>query len=161
MAATLASTIRAWEGSVIRPVSEALVDWARRTGASEARERRTTLNTQINAGLETTAPLRRWTTRHHPYRRLPTYTLSTPWHSVERSFNCPDYFIPNGSLLTLLHSRFRRARATCHPLEDLCATRQHDREWPASFQGTAGGKSRARFSVRPRCRAFPRENRTP
>ena len=38
MAATLASTITALEGSVTRPVREAFVDWARRAEVNEARE---------------------------------------------------------------------------------------------------------------------------
>src|SRR5262245_38361232 len=39
MAAILASTITALEGSVMRPVREALVDCARRTGEKDARRR--------------------------------------------------------------------------------------------------------------------------
>src|SRR5712692_3512461 len=37
MAATLASAMKALEGSAMRPVREALVDWARRTGVDEMR----------------------------------------------------------------------------------------------------------------------------
>src|SRR5438128_8918768 len=39
MAATLASTINAFSGSVTRPVREAFVDWARRTDVNEIRRR--------------------------------------------------------------------------------------------------------------------------
>ncbi len=45
MAAILASTMMAFEGSVMRPVSEALVDCARRTGASTARKRKASVGT--------------------------------------------------------------------------------------------------------------------
>src|SRR5262249_49489620 len=43
MAATLAPTINALEGSVMRPVSEAFVDCARRTVVDEIRKKRTSV----------------------------------------------------------------------------------------------------------------------
>src|SRR6266852_3210104 len=39
MAAIFASEMRAWEGSVTRPVREALVDWARRTDEEKTSNR--------------------------------------------------------------------------------------------------------------------------
>src|SRR4029077_9276829 len=59
MAATFAPTISALEGSVTRPVMEALVDWARRIG-----EHRTTARTPVKASVL------RWSINHHLDRRF-------------------------------------------------------------------------------------------
>src|SRR5215813_318676 len=40
MTATFASVIKAWDGSVMRPVTDAFVDWARRTHACASRKRK-------------------------------------------------------------------------------------------------------------------------